>query len=58
MFSPWQRVAFCSFTIENNKIAEGMSVKKFYVSLKHPEEAIITSGNVTIVYISDLEDCE
>ena len=51
-------MAYCIFPIENNHIAEGISVKKYYVSLKNLENAIITSGNVTDVYISDLEDCK
>lgn len=33
-------------------------MKKYYVSLTNPEKAIITNGNVSNVYISDLEDCE
>lgn len=57
-FLPGQTVAYCTFHIEDNHIAEGDLVKKYYVSLKNPEGAIITSGNVTDVYISDLEDCE
>ena len=56
-FLPGQRVAHCTFQIENNDIPEG-DVKKYYVSLKNPEGAIITSGNVTDVYTSDPEDCK
>lgn len=55
---PGQKEANCSFNIENNKIAEGKSVKKYYVSLKHPDRAITTSRNVTEVYVSDWEDCK
>ena len=58
IFSPGQQVAYCNFRIENNNIPEGKSVRKYYVSLKKPEDAIITDGNVTDIYISDLEDCE
>lgn len=57
-FGPGEKEANCSFEIENNNIAEGILVKKYYVSLKHPERAITTSRNVTDVYISDLEDCK
>jgi len=59
-FLPGQTVAYCNFPIEDNKIAEGNSSKKYYVALKNPKQAIIICGsnNVTDVYVSDLEDCK
>jgi len=52
-------VAYCyGFKIEDNNIAEGDSVLKYYVSLVNPEEAITTRENITDVYISDFEDCK
>lgn len=57
-FSPGKTEAYCNFEIENNNIAEGISIKKYYVALQNPEGAIITDGNVTDVYISDREDCK
>lgn len=58
-FSPGQKVAYCcGFEIEDNNIAEGDSVKKYYVSLVNPVGAITTHENVTDVFISDFEDCK
>ena len=53
-------MAYCIFPMEDNKIAEGESIKKYYVSLKDPKKAIIIPGSnsVTDVYVSDKEDCK
>lgn len=58
MFSPRQTVAYCSFKIKDNNIAEGKSIKKYYVSLRNPEGAITTNRNKADILMSDLEDCK
>lgn len=55
-FSSYQRVAYCTFSITDNHVVNG--VKKNFVSLKNPDGGILTHKNATDILISDYEDCK